>query len=509
MYENFTDRARKIMQLANQEANRCKHEYIGTEHILLGLMLEAQGVAAATLKYLGLTIEQLRAEAARLVQNGNRPDSTDRLPETPRIKKLLEYSTEEAHQLHHRYVGTEHLLLALVREPDCLGAQILSNLGVTLKSVRKEVLNLLGHNVDTTSEPKQPTQNVSKTSNHSTLRILDAVANRAAEGLRVVEDFCRFALDDRHLTTLVKEVRHHLGETLTALPREDRHAMRETQQDVGTDISTPAELQRTDAAAVCVASCERVKQSLRSLEEFSKTLAPEVSVRLEALRYRWYTIEKAITGRLRLSGSALEQTKLCVLIDGSFSEEKVRAIIEAGVGMIQLRDKNLSDRELLAHAKKLREICHSPTEEAEGCLLIVNDRPDIATTVDADGVHLGQDDLPVKAAREILGPRKIIGVSTHNIEQARQAVLDGVDYIGVGPTFPSTTKSFEDFPGTALLKQIADEISLPAFAIGGIMLENLPEVLATGINRVAVSGAITKADEPGEVVKEFLRMSSI
>jgi thiamine-phosphate pyrophosphorylase len=341
------------------------------------------------------------------------------------------------------------------------------------------------------------------------LRILDAAANRAAEGLRVVEDYCRFVLDDRYLTTLVKEVRHHLGETLTALPREDRHAMRETQADVGTTISTLSEQERTDAAAVCVASCERVKQSLRSLEEFSKTLVPEVSVRLEALRYRWYTIEKAITGRLRLSGSTLEQAKLCVLIDGSFSEEKVRAIIAAGVGMIQLRDKNLCDRELLAHAKKLREICHSPTAEAEGCLLIVNDRPDIATTVDADGVHLGQEDLPVKAAREILGPRKIIGVSTHSIEQARQAVLDGVDYIGVGPTFPSTTKSFEDFPGTALLKQIADEISLPAFAIGGIMLENLPEVLATGINRVAVSGAITKADEPGEVVKEFLRMSSI
>jgi thiamine-phosphate pyrophosphorylase len=336
------------------------------------------------------------------------------------------------------------------------------------------------------------------------LRILDATANRAAEGLRVVEDFCRFALDDRYLTTLVKELRHDLAEALAPLPREDRHAMRETQQDVGTTISTPTERQRTDAAAVCVASCERVKQSLRSLEEFSKILALEVSVRLEALRYRWYTVEKAITSRLRLSGSALEKAKLCVLIDSSFTEAKVRALIAAGVGMIQLRDKNLSDRELLNRAIQLREICHGPTPEAKGCLLIINDRPDIAAAANADGVHLGQEDLPVKAAREILGPRKIIGVSTHTIEQARQAVLDGADYIGVGPTFPSTTKPFEAFPGTKLLKQVADEISLPAFAIGGITLENLPEVLATGIKDVAVSGAIAKAEMPGEVAGEFV-----
>jgi thiamine-phosphate pyrophosphorylase len=339
------------------------------------------------------------------------------------------------------------------------------------------------------------------------LRILDAAANRAAEGLRVVEDFCRFVLDDRYLTELVKELRHDLAEALTALPREDRHAMRETQADVGTSISTTSELQRTDAAAVCVASCERVKQSLRSMEEFSKVTAPEVSARLEALRYRWYTLEKSISSRLRLSDGLLEQAKLCVLIDSSFSEEKVQSLVDADVGMIQLRDKNLNDRELLSQAIKLREICHSPTAEAEGpsCLLIINDRPDIAAAVDADGVHLGQDDLTVKAAREILGPRKIIGVSTHNIEQARQAVLDGADYIGAGPTFPSTTKSFKEFPGTALLKQVAEETSLPAFAIGGITLENLDEVLTTGINRVAVGGAIANAHDPGRAAKEFSR----
>jgi thiamine-phosphate pyrophosphorylase len=336
------------------------------------------------------------------------------------------------------------------------------------------------------------------------LRILDAAANRAAEGLRVVEDYCRFVLDDAFLTRLVKELRHDLAEALTALPRQDRHAMRETQQDVGTSISTAAELQRTDAASVCVASCERVKQSLRSLEEFSKVAASETASKFESLRYRFYTIEKSLSVRLRLSGSLLDAAKLCALIDSSFTEAKVGALVNAGVGMIQLRDKNLSDRESLEHARKVREICHSPAAEAEGCLFIINDRADIAAAVDADGVHLGQDDLSVKVARKILGPRKIIGVSTHNIEQARQAVLDGSNYVGVGPTFPSTTKSFENFPGTALLKQVAEEISLPAFAIGGITLDNLGEVLATGIKRVAVSSAVANADEPGGVARGFV-----
>jgi thiamine-phosphate pyrophosphorylase len=277
--------------------------------------------------------------------------------------------------------------------------------------------------------------------------------------------------------------------------------MRDTQQDVGTTISTPTETSRADSWDVCVASCERVKQSLRSLEEFIKTTSPESAARFEALRYRWYTLEKTLThtSRLRLS-----DTNLCVLIDGQTTLDIVHQLIEAGVGMIQLREKNLSDRELLERARFVCEAANVPRQDGGAmCLVIINDRPDIAAA-NADGVHLGQDDLPVREARRILGPRKIIGVSTHTIEQARAAVLDGADYIGVGPTFSSTTKTFDTFPGTALLKQVADEISLPAFAIGGITLENLSEVLATGINRVAVSGAIAKAEKPGEVANRFI-----
>jgi thiamine-phosphate pyrophosphorylase len=120
---------------------------------------------------------------------------------------------------------------------------------------------------------------------------------------------------------------------------------------------------------------------------------------------------------------------------------------------------------------------------------------------DADGVHVGQDELSVKEARTILGPRRLVGVSTHSLEQARQAVLDGADYIGCGPTFASGTKSFSQFPGLAFLREVAADICVPAFAIGGISIANVGQVMAAGLYRIAVSGAAMTAEHPGEVVK--------
>ncbi len=148
MYERFTDRARKVMQLANQEAQRFNHEYIGTEHILLGLVKEGSGVAANVLKNLDVDLRKIRLEVERIVQHGQGGDQVvmGRLPHTPRAKKVIEYSIEEARNLNHSYVGTEHLLLGLLREHEGVAAQVLMNLGLKLDDVREEVLNLLGHN---------------------------------------------------------------------------------------------------------------------------------------------------------------------------------------------------------------------------------------------------------------------------------------------------------------------------------------------------------------------------
>ena len=146
MYERFTDRARKVMQLANQEAQRFNHEYIGTEHVLLGLIKEGSGVAANVLKP-DVDLRKIRLEVEKLVQSGPDMVTMGKLPQTPRAKKVIEYSMEERN-LNHNYVGTEHILLGLLREQEGVAAQVLMNLGLKLEDVREEVLNLLGHGMD-------------------------------------------------------------------------------------------------------------------------------------------------------------------------------------------------------------------------------------------------------------------------------------------------------------------------------------------------------------------------
>src|SRR3954468_6281 len=152
MYERFTDRARKVMQLANQEAQRLNHEYIGTEHILLGLVKEGSGVAANVLKNLDVDLRKIRLEVEKLVQSSPEVGTPGKLPQTPRAKKVIEYSIEEARNLNHNYVGTEHLLLGLLREQEGVAAQVLMNLGLRLEDVREEVLNLLGHGIESGAE---------------------------------------------------------------------------------------------------------------------------------------------------------------------------------------------------------------------------------------------------------------------------------------------------------------------------------------------------------------------
>ena len=145
MYAKFTDRARKVMQLANQEAQGFNHEYIGTEHILLGLIGEGTGAGANILRNLDIDLHKVRRQVELIIQRGPHPVAEALLHSTPRAKKVLDYALDEARTLGHNYVGTEHLLLGLVREDEGVAAQVLMNLGLRLEHVREEVLNLLGH----------------------------------------------------------------------------------------------------------------------------------------------------------------------------------------------------------------------------------------------------------------------------------------------------------------------------------------------------------------------------
>ncbi len=247
----------------------------------------------------------------------------------------------------------------------------------------------------------------------SLIRILDAAANRAGEGLRVVEDYLRFVLDDRFLTGEAKQLRHDLATALERLPSAERHLARETLADVGTTITTAGEAARADAEAVVAANMKRVEQALRSLEEYGKVVDTEFAATMERLRYRAYTLERAID-ITRTSLDRLVSARLYVIIDGRGSADRfdrlVESLIEAGVDIVQLRDKRLTDRELVGWARRLRTLTRGTKT-----LFVMNDRPDIARLADADGVHVGQEELSVKDARTIVGPRALVGVSTHSI----------------------------------------------------------------------------------------------
>jgi thiamine-phosphate pyrophosphorylase len=340
------------------------------------------------------------------------------------------------------------------------------------------------------------------------LQIIDVNLNRASEGLRVVEEYCRFVLSDAALTARCKSLRDRLHAAVEPISRAERLLARDTVNDVGATSGFADSFGRDvsifSLEQIAIKNGERVKEALRAIEEFAKTLYPNAAAEIGALRYEWYTLERDChlpVDRAR----ALQDARLYVLIDGGSSESdfvlRATALIEAGVHILQLRDKQLDDRTLLARAALLRRVIDAAAPRP---LFIVNDRSDIAALSRADGVHVGQEELEVRDARRIIGPDRLVGVSTHTIEQARQAVSDGASYIGCGPTFPSETKDFDHFPGLDFLRQVAAEISLPAFAIGGITPENVLQVLDTGICRVALAGAVNQATDISREVSLFL-----
>jgi len=332
-------------------------------------------------------------------------------------------------------------------------------------------------------------------------RILDASANRAAEGLRTLEEYARFVLEDRFLSESAKAIRHELQQSLEVVPLEARLAARSVASDCGTAIVAEGEMNRSDLLAVVAAAASRTQQALRCLEEYLKPLSTLAAGSLESLRYRTYMLAAALLP-LEQKAERLAQAKLYLLLaadpDADRFAQRVERLYLAGVDIIQLRDKGADDATLYRLSQRGAAIARQHHK-----LFIVNDRADIAAAAGAQGVHVGQEELPVEAVRRIVGADAIVGVSTHDLDQVRAAVLDGADYIGCGPTFPSRTKTFGHFPGTAFLQAAAAETRLPAYAIGGIELANLAETLASGIHGVAVANAIASAGDPAEAVKAF------
>jgi thiamine-phosphate pyrophosphorylase len=249
---------------------------------------------------------------------------------------------------------------------------------------------------------------------------------------------------------------------------------------------------------VATAACKRLSESLRTIEEYSKIDSAELTTKIERMRYNAYTLEQRLMNRL-LVRDRFREVRLYVLISSRMCRgvrETARAAIAGGADALQLREKDLPDAHLLALAAELREL----TDET-GRLLIINDRPDIAAIIGADGVHLGQGDLPIAEVRRLLRPGAIVGRSTHSMDQVRSAVNEGADYVSAGPMFPTATKDAGPILGPAYYRQVASEVSLPVVAIGGINPENLAQVTAAGARCVAVSSAICGAENPQAVAE--------
>jgi thiamine-phosphate pyrophosphorylase len=322
-------------------------------------------------------------------------------------------------------------------------------------------------------------------------RLLDANLDRAREGLRVLEDWARFALDRADLVARCKDLRQRLGR----LHQRRYKLARDTAGDGAAGMGHPAQQARHGPEAVLAANAARVQEALRVLEEFGRDEDPELAAEAAAIRSALYDLEVAL---LRAGGGGEERRRRLAaarlyLVTSPMPdlERRVEEALAAGLRLVQYRAKaeaGLEDRQRWEQALRLRRRCAE-----HGALFLVNDRIDLALAVDADGVHLGQGDLPVAVARRLLGPERLIGRSTHALAQLRQAVAEGCDYVGVGPVHATPTKPGREPVGLAYVRAAAAEAPLPFFAIGGIDAANLSEVLAAGAERVAVVRAITGA----------------
>jgi len=338
-----------------------------------------------------------------------------------------------------------------------------------------------------------------------TLRIIDANLNRIGEGLRLLEDVARLMLNDTTLTQQLKTMRHELLKGDLPLHRQLLQARNST-GDVGIDIEVKGEERKRELPITIVANSKRVQESFRVLEELAKVpgITPSLDTeKFKHARFDLYTIEQALVSKVLRQDKAKRLSGLYAIIDTQLLRKRshIKAASEAirgGARIIQLRDKMSSKKELLPIAQQLKKLCAQ-----KNVLFIINDYLDLALASDADGLHLGQDDLPVKEARRLLPIDKILGCSTTSVEQAVAAQADGADYIAVGSIYPTATKKTATVVGLKTLRQIRKAVTVPLVAIGGINKDNAAEVMAAGADAVAVISAILSAKNIEEAARQI------
>lgn len=330
---------------------------------------------------------------------------------------------------------------------------------------------------------------------NATLRILDANFNRVREGLRVVEDGSRFFLNNPEFSGQLKRLRHNLArEFFHYFPAAEIKKSRAVQSDVGRRKDF---ISRARMPEIMLKNLSRAEEGLRSLEEFSQALEPKASRLFHRMRFEVYQLEKEIG--LVLAKGRFPVPCLYVILNLKDRENIIPfagQVLQAGPDVVQLRYKGTDLPYFLKTARRLRSMVSGPTR------LIINDRVDVCLACAADGVHLGQEDLPVEETRKIL-PEGIIGASATGLSDIRRLARTSVDYLSLGALYPSPTKPERRVIGPGILTQVRKETIIPLVGIGGITLQNAGEVLRHGADGIAVVSAVKDSPSPGKTVRLF------
>ena len=322
------------------------------------------------------------------------------------------------------------------------------------------------------------------------LRVIDANLNRAREGLRTAEEFARLMLNDATAAQALKDVRKHVQTCAEAFGPELLSA-RDVEGDTGIRPEAN-DVTRRSEREVATAALKRAQEALRVIEEFAQLHSPQAASAAAKARYAAYMAEQQLF--VTTPRRAALQSPVMVVFSGMYRRDDWRdvlaSLLEAGARLFQLREKDIPARNFVAHAVAFKAVTRrfEPT-------IIINDRADVAGAIGADGVHLGQDDLDIVHARKILGPNALIGVSTHDPDEAKEAEQSGADYVGLGAMFHTDTKKVQSTAGPSAVSKV--HVEIPVFCIGGITESNVAELVGHGARHIAVSSALLNASDPG------------
>lgn len=330
----------------------------------------------------------------------------------------------------------------------------------------------------------------------SAYRVVDANFNRAREAIRVVEEYCRFVLNSKPLAGRAKQLRHELTRAVGELDAASLISARDTPGDVGVGQAVENQLDRGSLRDSLTAACRRLTEALRAIAEVLRIENRPVAEAVERLRYDAYTLEKDIV-LIADPFAKYRRVGLYIVITSNLPVEVIslaHMCIAGGADCVQLRAKDLPDDELFPLAETFVRICKD-----SGVLSVINDRVDIAVAAGADGLHVGQNDLPIEQARKLQMSPLVIGKSTHSVEQLRAACLEGPTYAALGPVFATGTKPEVPAVGLEYVSRAAEilaDMGIGNVAIGGITVDNVEQVLGAGAASIAVCAAVTKAPDP-------------